>query len=257
MEKITKIPYKKNLSTKKNQIPNKWKILDNKIKNEKNNSESKVGQIELLQWYYKFLYIWKFLEQIAKTNDLSNLVNDTPVVTWPNTRFVLRWSFIKKILSDIYHNPDRKNVFGYITEISSIRWIVSITRELIENNEKFAKFTQKKLKKQFFPFEQTIRFIRNVLNHTLDPNISLKETDFAWQKWFLNEQEKDTIFFKFKYSDFFQEWTWNKDYGIDIKVDFSKLWKWKSLFDIINLHQMYLICELCYNLAEVYKSTTK
>lgn len=215
--------------------------------------KSKFGQIELLQWYYKFLYIWKFLEQIAKTNDLSGQVTDTPVMTWANTRFVLRWSFIKNILSDIFHNPDKKNVFGYITEISSIKWITSIMRELIENDEVFEKFVQKRLKKQFFPFEQIVRFVRNVLNHTLDPNISLKESDFAWQKWFLNDQDKDTIFFKFKYADFFPEWTWNKDYGIDIQVDFSKLWKGNSLFEIINMHQLYLICELCYNLSEVFK----
>lgn len=215
--------------------------------------KSKFGQIELLQWYYKFLYIWKFLEQIAKTSDLSGQVTDTPVMTWANTRFVLRWSFIKNILSDIFHNPDKKNVFGYITEISSIKWITSITRELIENDVIFEKFVQKKLKKQFFPFEQIVRFVRNVLNHTLDPNISLKESDFAWQKWFLWDQDKDTIFFKFKYADFFTEWTWNKDYWIDIQVDFSKLWKGNSLFDIINMHQLYLICELCFNLSEVFK----
>ena len=39
-------------------------------------------------------------------------------------------------------------------------------REVIENDASLREFLKTTLQDQYFPFEQTIRFLRNVLNHS-------------------------------------------------------------------------------------------
>jgi hypothetical protein len=58
-------------------------------------------------------------------------------------------------------------------------------RELIENDENFRNFLKDTLKDQYFPFEQTIRFVRNVLNHGTTHNLLIKLEDYEVQKDFI------------------------------------------------------------------------
>ena len=57
-------------------------------------------------------------------------------------------------------------------------------RELIENDADFRIFLKETLKDKYFPFEQSIRFIRNVLNHGTSSNLSIKLEDYEIQKDF-------------------------------------------------------------------------
>jgi hypothetical protein len=72
-----------------------------------------------------------------------------------------------------------------MVEINSFRGIFSVTREMIETEERFQIFLKKKLKDKYFAFEQVIRFIRNVLNHIETAEILLKTSDFIKQKDYL------------------------------------------------------------------------
>jgi len=130
-------------------------------------------------------------------------------------------------------------------------------REIIENDEIFDSFMQKKLKDQYFPFEQIIKFSRNVLTHSLDSNVSIKKEDFQKQKDFLESQTKQKINLKFNYSDYRLERTWNKNYWINIEIDFEKLKIWQSFFEVIPVHSLYLLSELCFNLSETFKRKQK
>ena len=91
------------------------------------------------------------------------------------------------------------------------------------------------------------------MNHALNTEISLKEEDFSNQKYFLKEQHKHEIMFSFRYSDFFYERKGSKNYGMRVRIDFLKMKEGQSFFDIVNLHDLYLLAELCFNLAEVFK----
>jgi hypothetical protein len=42
-----------------------------------------------------------------------------------------------------------------------------------------------------------------------------------------------------------------------IYVDFKKLKDGQSLFDVISLHQLYMLSELCYNISEVFRMKYK
>jgi len=213
--------------------------------------------IELLQGYYKYLYLWKFLEHLIKHNDISPYVVDIPLVTWEKSHFVLRSTKIQKTLGDIFKNPDKKNIFWYVTEISSFRGIFGVMKEMMDTDERFDVFLRKTLKKQYFPFEQIVRFGRNVLAHALDSSISLKQTDFSKQKIYLFAQDKYRIIFSFKYANYITAWKWSEDYGLYIKLDFKKMKTWQKFFDLVDMHQVYLLSELCFNLTELFRAKVK
>jgi hypothetical protein len=63
----------------------------------------------------------------------------------------------------------------------------------------------------------------------------------------------DILHFDFTYSKYFKERKWDEKYGLDIKIDFSKLEEWEKFTDIIPLHQLYLLCELSYNISEIFR----
>lgn len=208
----------------------------------------------LLQSYYKSLHLGKFIEQLIKNNDLSRYTKDFPIKTSDHSSFIIKASNIKKTLSEISKNKEKRNIFGYLTEINAFKWIFSITRELIDNNTDFNKFIETRLKDQAFNFEQTIRFARNVLNHTTTSTIRLKEWDFRTQKEFLIKWKKiKKISLDFNYAKYIKERKWNKEYWIKTEINFEKLKEHVSFFEIISLHNLYLLSELCFNLSEIFR----
>jgi len=214
-------------------------------------------QIVLLQWYYKYLYLGGFLNQVIKDNDLSKYAVDLPIDTGNGMVFTLKGSTIKKNLADIFKYSDKKNFFGYITEISALKWVFGVMREMIESDEDFSNFLRKKLWKQYFPFDQITRFCRNVLVHAMDPDISLIVENFEWQTKYLREQKKHKIVFSFKYADFLEVWKWSKDYGVYIEIDFNHMKTGQKFFSVVKLHDLYLLAELCFNLTEVFRFHNK
>ncbi len=58
-------------------------------------------------------------------------------------------------------------------------------REVIENDAFLRDSLKTLLQDQYFPFEQTIRFLRNVLNHATTSGLNLKLEDYEIQKEFI------------------------------------------------------------------------
>ncbi len=209
--------------------------------------------IKLLQSYYRFLSLGKYLEFLIQSDDYSKEVLDVAIVTWEKSHFGIRSSLVKTLLKQIHQNPEQKNIFWYLVEISSFRGIFWIMRELLENNEKFKKFVEERLSDQYFSFEQIIRLTRNVLSHTTTADLAIKTDDFIKQRDYLVYEKKPELEFKFLYSKYWKERKWNEKYWINIGISFTKMKEWDLLFDIIPLHQLYLLGELCYNLCEIFK----
>ena len=214
--------------------------------------------LKLLQWYYHFLSLWKFMEQVIITNDLSELAMSIAIPTGEKSSFTLKEWLIKNLLSSIHAHPKQRNVYGYLTEISSFKGIFSIMRELIENDEKFRNFLKDILKEQYFPFEQTIRFVRNVLNHGTTSNLLIKLEDYEVQKDFIlspkvqrvnNLKGSALIKLNFVYSKYIQQRKGSPDYGIQFSIDFKQLKPGLQLEKLISWHNLYLLAELCYNLS--------
>ena len=214
--------------------------------------------LKLLQGYYHFLSLGKFMEQVIITNDLSELAMNLPISTGTNSSFMLKESLIKNLLSSIHKNPQKRNIYWYLTEISSFKGIFSIMRELIENDDDFRNFLKETLQDQYFPFEQSIRFIRNVLNHWTSSSLSIKEEDYTIQKDFIlspkiqrinNLRWSALIHLNFKYKNYVKQRKGSPEYWIYFSIDFKKLKSWIQLENLISWHNLYLLAELCYNLS--------
>ena len=214
--------------------------------------------LKLLQGYYHFLSLWKFMEQVIITNDLSELAMSIAIPTWEKSSFTLKEWLIKNLLSSIHAHPKQRNIYGYLTEVSSFKGIFSIMRELIENDESFRNFLKETLKDQYFPFEQTIRFVRNVLNHWTTSNLLIKQEDYEVQKDFIlspkvqrvnNLKGSALIKLNFVYSKYIAQRKGSKDYWIQLSIDFKRLKPGLQLEKLISWHNLYLLSELCYNLS--------
>ena len=214
--------------------------------------------LKLLQGYYHFLSLWKFMEQVIITNDLSELAMSIAIPTWEKSSFTLKEWLIKNLLSSIHAHPKQRNIYGYLTEVSSFKGIFSIMRELIENDESFRNFLKEILKDQYFPFEQTIRFVRNVLNHWTTSNLLIKQEDYEVQKDFIlspkvqrvnNLKGSALIKLNFVYSKYINQRKGSKDYWIQLSIDFKRLKPGLQLEKLISWHNLYLLSELCYNLS--------
>ena len=198
------------------------------------------------------------MEQVIITNDLSELAMSIAIPTWEKSTFTLKEWLIKNLLSSIHTHPKQRNIYGYLTEISSFKWIFSIMRELIENDEKFRNYLKDTLKDQYFSIEQIIRFVRNVLNHGTTTNLVIKLEDYEIQKDFIlspkvqrvnNLKGSALINLNFVYSKYITQWKGSPDYWINLSVDFKCLKPGIQLEKLISWHDLYLLSELCYNLS--------
>lgn len=173
---------------------------------------------------------------------------------------MLKERLLKNLLHSLHKHPDRRNVYGYLTEISAFRGIFSIVRELIETHQDFRDFLKTTLQDQYFPFEQTIRFLRNVLNHSTSSGLHLKQEDYDIQKDYILSPKQQRINklkgsaqieLDFVYAKYIAQWQGSKDYGIHLVLDFSKFRPGMELEKLMSWHTLYLLAELCFNLSQL------
>ena len=216
--------------------------------------------LRLIQGYYHFLMLGKFMEQLMLTNDLSDLAMDYPLRTGKNTSFMLKERMLKRLFTSFYGHQEQRNVYGYLTEISAFRGIFSVMREMIENDANFREYLKDLLKDQYFPFEQLIRFLRNILNHTTTSSLKLKLEDYEVQRDFilspkvqrvqkLNGSARITL--DFHYSEYVAQRKGSPEYWIQLSIDFKKLKPDLQLEKLVSWHQLYLLSELCFNIAQL------
>lgn len=216
--------------------------------------------LRLIQGYYHFLMLGKFMEQLMLTNDLSDLAMDYPLRTGKTTSFMLKERMLKRLFTSFYGHQEQRNVYGYLTEISAFRGIFSVMREMIENDANFREYLKDLLKDQYFPFEQLIRFLRNVLNHTTTSSLKLKLEDYEVQRDFilspkvqrvqkLNGSARITL--DFHYSEYVAQRKGSPEYWIQLSIDFKKLKPDLQLEKLVSWHQLYLLSELCFNIAQL------
>lgn len=206
--------------------------------------------LALLQGYYKFLLLGKFFENQTKNTEIK-LNEDLQIKTGSHTKFSLKSSQISALLSEIHKHPDSKNVFGYLTEISAFRGIFSVMREMIEKLPTFRSKLQELFWDEYRNFEQVIRFLRNVLSHSTTPSLLVHLADFQQQRDFLSSQKIKKLNLHFVYADHIKQWEGSKTYACDVELDLFSLKPLTPLFNVVNLHQMYLLAELCFNVSKI------
>ena len=216
--------------------------------------------LRLIQGYYHFLMLGKFMEQLMLTNDLSDLAMDYPLRTGKNTSFMLKERMLKRLFTSFYGHQEQRNVYGYLTEVSAFRGIFSVMREMIENDANFREYLKDLLRDQYFPFEQLIRFLRNVLNHTTTSSLKLKLEDYEVQRDFILSPKVQRvqklngsamITLEFHYSKYVAQRKGSPEYWIQLSIDFKKLKPDLQLEKLVSWHQLYLLSELCFNIAQL------
>ncbi len=216
--------------------------------------------LRLIQGYYHFLMLGKFMEQLMLTNDLSDLAMDYSLRTGKNSSFMLKERMLKRLFTSFYGHQEQRNVYGYLTEISAFRGIFSVMREMIENDANFREYLKGLLKDQYFPFEQLIRFLRNVLNHTTTSSLKLKLEDYEVQRDFILSPKVQRvqklngsamITLEFHYSKYVAQRKGSPEYWIQLSIDFKKLKPDLQLEKLMSWHQLYLLSELCFNIAQL------
>ena len=214
--------------------------------------------LRLIQGYYHFLMLGKFMEQLMLTNDLSDLAMDYPLRTGKSTSFMLKERMLKRLFTSFYGHQEHSTIS--IAFFLPFRGIFSVMREMIENDANFREYLKDLLKDQYFPFEQLIRFLRNVLNHTTTSSLKLKLEDYEVQRDFilspkvqrvqkLNGSARITL--DFHYSEYVAQRKGSPEYWIQLSIDFKKLKPDLQLEKLVSWHQLYLLSELCFNIAQL------
>lgn len=207
--------------------------------------------LQLIQAYYRYMYVGWFFTEILKHNDLSVYATDIKVKTWENSSFTLKWATIKQLLSDFHKHSDKENIFSYFSQIVVFRQIFSVMKELCDESKEFQNFLKSISKDQYISLIQTITFHRNILSHSADTHITLRPDDLLKRSIYIHEKRVTKLQFNYK-TYFGKLWTWSDDYGVDMTIDYAALRAWQTYFSIVSLHQLFLLSELCFNLASIF-----
>ncbi len=214
--------------------------------------------INQIEWNFMCLHIWTFFSEYILENNLSCNAKNIKLKFSDWRWFILSWYKIKDSLETIYIQQDKNNFFSSFVEINAFRWILWAMLEWLEKDKKFKKRIETIISKwQMDAFRYTLRFIRNILSHNIDPEIRLHEHDFrelqrkiftlktkAINNWILN--------LNIDYEKVLPK-SWIKNYSFKIKIDFNTLKKGTPFYQLVPKADIYMLCEFCYNLIIYYK----
>jgi hypothetical protein len=215
--------------------------------------------INQIEWNFMCLHLGTFFSNLVLETNLSLQAKNIKLHFENGRGFVLSGYKIKDSLESLYIQQEKENFFSTFVEINAFRWILSAMLEWIEKDRKFKKWLESILKTENMDsFRYTLRFIRNILSHNIDPDMRLHEHDFKelQRKIFTitSKNIKDgKLNLEIDYSKILPK-SWIKNYGFKINIDFNTLKKWQYFYDIVSKADIYMLCEFCYNLIVYYKS---
>lgn len=215
--------------------------------------------ISQVEWNFLCLHLWTFFSEYALENNLSTKAKNIKLKFKDWRWFILSGYKIKDSLENLYIQQERENFFSTFIEINAFRWILSAMLEWIEKDKKFKNWLSWVIwEDQMDVFRYTLRFIRNILSHNIDPDMKLHEHDFRElqrkivtlnTKWIKNW----IVDLKVDYEKVLPK-SWIKNYWFQITIDFNLLKKWQLFFELVPKADIYMLCEFCYNLIVYYKT---
>jgi len=205
------------------------------------------------------LHLGTFFSEYALENNLSTRAKNIKLKFKDGRWFILSGYKIKNSLENLYIQQEKENFFSTFVEINAFRGILSAMLEGIEKDKKFKNWLSWIIgEDQMDVFRYTLRFIRNILSHNIDPDMKLHEHDFRElqrkivtlnTKWIKNW----IVDLKVDYEKVLPK-SGIKNYGFEIKIDFNLLKKGQLFFNLVPKADIYMLCEFCYNLIIYYKT---
>ncbi len=213
--------------------------------------------ILLIQQNFALLNVGLFLSEYIKKNNLSTEAKNIVIGFEKGKTFSLNGEFIRNLLSDSYINSEKINVLGYFIEWNAFRGIFMAMREGVCKNSEFKEYLKIELgESRYFHFDVIIGFCRNILSHNIDNNIRLSKEYFDKIKVYVGKDGISTVDFAYNYDIDFKNKKFlasiPRDYSFEIKVDFSKMKVGDEFLKQISEYNMFMLSELCYNLAQSY-----
>jgi hypothetical protein len=213
--------------------------------------------ILLIEQNFYFLTIGEYFNDLSKKYNLS--LPEDEIVT-KNFKDDLEYSFNSSIINEILsqcfiEDKTRTSLFEYFIEMNSIRGICMAMIEALRIESDFQEFISLKLKDQYNDFIDIVSFVRNVLSHNIHADMCLTNYDFKGTLERIIRKKRDpNIDFKFNYHDLLKEINSpSLEYGLYLKINFSKLKKGIPFFKVISQLELILLGELCFNLSISYR----
>lgn len=231
--------------------------------------------IALLQGYYSYFLLGLYTDILMKewkiplSSELSpdtipsNKKTITPgkepqpqtiiLKTGERTAIKLNTTRIDKLLEQIKKQPEGRNVYGYLSFISSIKGVFGVFLDMHARYPARRTFLQKTLGKEYTSYIQIVRFCRNLLTHQQSADMTMSKQDKESALFRLTETGKRIVSLSFSYKDiFWAERKWLPTYGFHASINTATLHAKKTLFSIIDQHTLFMLAESVYNISDYY-----
>jgi hypothetical protein len=214
--------------------------------------------ISQIESNFMCLHLWTFFSHYAMENNLSGKAKNIKLTFSDKRWFILSGYKIKDSLESIYIHQEKENFFSTFVEINAFRGILWAMLEWIEKDRKFKRWLEEIITPaQMDVFRYTLRFIRNILSHNIDPEMRLHEHDFRELQRKIVTLNSPSINnwivdFQIDYEKVLPK-SGIKNYKFQITVDFNTLKKGTPFYQLVPKADIYMLCEFCYNLIVYYK----
>jgi len=211
----------------------------------------------LVEQNFYFLNMGEFLGMLSKTEDLTD-----------RSMFVVKkfdnekaYYFNADITYELIKNAkeyqkDELSLFEYFVEFNAFRGICMAMVEALRLENGFKEYIEDKFGEQYENFYDILSFVRNVLSHNTHAEIRLNEKDFAGTlKRIRRMRREENVKLNFQYSKSLPEISPpNSKYGVNISIDFLSLKLGDEFLKIVNLWDLFMLSELCFNLVISFRT---
>ncbi len=214
--------------------------------------------LTLLQWYYSYLVLSQYTDVLMKQGKIPHPKDDIILTSSAQNWIKLNTKRIKTLLEQIEKSPKSKNVYWYLSYISSMKWLLGVFLDMHSRSATWRLFLKKTLGPKYEAYIQTIRLCRNLLTHQHTVDVTISPSDLERAKEKLWHTGKRIISMTFHYKDiFWADRHGSASYGFHLSINTATLHTKRTLFDIIDEHTLFMLAESIYNLSDHYKSSIK
>ena len=220
--------------------------------------------LALLQGYYSYFLLSLYTDILLKEGKIeiagkwpSGESQDVVLSLGSWSAIRLNTKRINTLLTQIKANPTSKNVYGFLSFISSLKWVFGVFLDMEAKYLPWRRFLQKTLGKEYDGYMQTVRFCRNLLTHQHSTKLQMSARDKESALFRFAETGKRIISLSFSYKELFGSyWKGTASYGFHTSINTETLKTKKTLFSIIDEHTLFMLAESVFNITEYYLVTS-
>jgi hypothetical protein len=210
----------------------------------------------LVEQNFYFLHAGQFFGKLAKEAEFDESLLDVSLVCDNVHTYRFHPRFTKAVLEDAKNHPSQVSLFDYFVAFNAFRGIGMAMVEAMRLETDFSDFLHIHLGEQYESFYDILSFVRNVLSHNIHAEIALNAKDFEGTLKRIRRMGRNPeVTLEFLYTrDLPQIPAPHEGYGFVCKVNFESLKEGMEFLEILPLWELFMLCEVCFNLVQVFKS---